>query len=191
MNGRKTHDKGVAMKCSARLTSLPPGSRRSCLVLFSLLALLGACLPAACRGPAYANQDIPPMLPPGYYQCLEAKPKELEAVYFSPYGLRWLADAMYLDLVFVFKGIAVDKQMLDFRGPDFIWVGQIKCRAKNQADVGRLRQGQVIDVVGINRGVPNMADMQFSLLMEDCYFLPAGSLSLPVEGGWQTFSASY
>ncbi len=178
------------MKCSAS-PSLPRGFRRPCLVLLSLLAVLGLCLPAACRGPSYSNREAPPLLPAEYYQCLEAKPKELEAVYFSPYGLRWLADAMYLDLVFIFKGIEVDRQVLDFRGADFIWVGQIKCMAQNPADVGKLRQGQVIDVVGINRGVPNMADMQFSLLMEGCYFLPAGALALPLEGGWQTFSASY
>ncbi len=137
----------------------------------------------SCAGPAFSDQSAPVLLPAAYYQCYDVTPKAILAAYFDPYGHRWQAEEIYNNQPFIFKNVEVDAQMLKYKGENFIWVDQIKCVAVSPGEVSKLKKGQMIDVVGLNRGIPNNSDMANSMLMEECYFLPAGSLALPLSGG--------
>jgi hypothetical protein len=158
------------------------------------LALFGISLVwvlsiAACAKPAYLAQ-LPPILPPNYYQCVDSTAQAVEGAYFDPYGHRWMAEVQYNDQPFVFKNIEIVEGMMQSKGPDYIWVDRTQCMAANPADIAKIKVGQVIDVVGIMRGVSKDPDKQMDLLMTDCYFLPAGSVTLPLPGG-AVFSSGY
>ena len=187
--------KKVSMRQLTKPGSVPPITKRPHRISVHMLALLLGCIGwlvsvAACSATAFSVQ-APPMIPMAYYQCMEATPKDLADSYFSPYGNRWLAEFLYTDQKFVFKNIKVDKQMLQTKGSNYIWVDNtIKCVAISADAVSKLKVGQSIDIVGVMRGIPKEAETQYSLLMTDCYLLPAGSLALPLSGG-ATFSVGY
>lgn len=151
------------------------------LILF-LIGLGWILAMAACAGPTYLAQ-LPPILPANYYQCFDSTPQAVEGAYFDPYGHRWVAEMTYNDQPFVFKNVEIMPGMMESKGPDYIWVDRTQCQAANPADVAKLKVGQVIDVVGIMRGVSKDPDKQMDLLMTECYFLPAGSVALPLPGG--------
>ena len=132
-----------------------------------------------------------PLIPAEYYQCIEATPGDLEKAYFSNYGDRTLATINYNDKMFIFKGIFVtDLMQQQFKEKGYFWVASSKCVPGDAGLVARIKSGDCIDIVGINRGIPQDPDYRWSLLMEECYFLPAGALALPASGG-ATFSPGY
>ena len=163
------------------------GQERLIQVLaFTVLAFL--ILITGCSKPA---SWLIPYIPPQYYQCMEATPGDLEKAYFSNYGDKTLATINYNDKMFIFKRIFVtDLMQQQFNEKGYFWVASSKCVPTAAGLVARIKSGDCIDIVGINRGIPKDPDYQWSLLMEDCYYLPAGELALPASGG-ATFSPGY
>ena len=153
----------------------------------SAIAILCLTFFAGCTKQA-VNQI--PLIPLSYYHCIEVNPEELEKSYFNAnYGNRGLAETMYNNQPFVFKRIIFNDTMAEFvRSKGYIWIGTIKCLPADAKAVNALKPGTVIDIVGMNRGPENAAS--YSLVMEDCYLLPTGSLVLPGEGGG-TFVIGY
>ena len=123
------------------------------------------------------------MLPAIYYNCIETTPLGIREAYFDPYGSRLMAEEKYNGKVFVFKNIEVLESTLDVSGSDYLWIDSIKCRAANPGDINKLKPGQVVDIVGMMQGIADSSGQPGALLMTECFFLPAGSLALPVSGG--------
>ena len=169
------HVKGVAMK-------KPAGREKSYAVVLFFISLVWVLTMAACAAQTNTAQFLP-LLPPEYYQCYETTSQDIITAYFGAYSSRPLAEALYNNQPFVFKNIEIMPGMMESQGPDYIWVDRTQCMAVNPTDVAKLKVGQVVDVVGIMRGVSIDPDKRMDLLMTDCYFLPAGSFALPVPGG--------
>ena len=152
------------------------------LGILLILLLVISSLGTACQQQAFIAK-LPAYLPPLYYQSIEVTPEAIVKYYFDPYGHGWEAEMIYDDQPFVFKNIEFIKGMMESKGPDYIWVDRIRCYAIDPGDVAQLKIGQMVDVVGMMRGISKDPDMPISLVMTECYFLPAGSLAIPVGGG--------
>ncbi len=148
------------------------------VVLTVLIIMPFASLASGC-----ARGDFAPMtyISPMYYSCVEVKPADLSWEYYGNYADRWLADQNFTGKTFIFKNISVTSFMLDNKDDGFMWVEQLRCTEANQGDIADLKPGDVIDIIGVNRGVP--PNEYWALLITDCIFVPAGSLSLPLPGG--------
>jgi hypothetical protein len=123
--------------------------------------------------------DVPPNLPAGYYGCIETTAEELVKAYSANYGDYNRAQAMYTGQPFVFKNIRVVKEMLIDENT-FV-TGSVQFNALEQGEVGKLKPGDVIDIVGINLGMPN--GYPSMVYFNGCFFLPSGSVELPAPGG--------
>ena len=151
------------------------------LVTTFFLAIAGGC--------AEKNQAIVPFIPPNYYNCLEVGPDAILTAYYSTtYGNYSVSCQSYNDTPFIFKKIVVDQTMLLHKDEDTFMVSTIKCTALQHGAVDKLKVGNVIDIVGMNRGP--LPDNPGWLLMTDCIFLPADSIQLPAPGG-ATFTPGY
>lgn len=154
-------------------------------LLSAVLVLLAA---SACTK---VTLEVAPTIPVNYYKCIQATPDDLEKAYFSNYGNRDLAEMNYNGQVFVFKSLIVTELALQqFNDLEYIWFGVVKCVPLDSGSFCPLKLDMHIDVVGVNQGVPDEADMKCSLLMTDCIFMPAGSLALPA-GYAPAFIAGY
>ncbi len=123
--------------------------------------------------------QVPPMLPPGYYQAIEALPQDLYARYLSQSSRRNYADILYTDRAYVFKNIKFIEAMRPRSMPGCIWLNQVICYAASPLEMSRLHEGRYYDIVGVSKGVsPEWRD---SIYLTDCYFLPAGMVGLPCE----------
>lgn len=97
----------------------------------------------------------------------------------------------YNNQSFVFKDLYWTEQMREqFQKLGYVWIACIKCVPSDPEAVMQLKPDAKIDIVGLNTGLPKDPDLNWSLLMISCYFLPAGSLALPAEGG-ATFAPGY
>jgi hypothetical protein len=137
--------------------------------------LTGGC----ARGLAFAP---PPYLPPEYYACTEVDPQVLINIYFTGYGDFSKMEAMYNDVMYLLKDIAVDERMFIGLDEGYIWVDQIKCYLIDPRVMDQFKPGDKIDVIGLNSGPTTyyIAGLTF----RECYVLPAGKISFPTgEGG--------
>ena len=157
-------------------------------VLCLVLSILAQAQYLSCRASSY---NPPPNIPAAYYQCMEARPEDLEKAYFSNYGNRTLAEMNYNGQLFVFKNLCWSEDWrLQLQQLGHIWISCIKCIPADPEAVAQLKPDTIIDVVGLNTGVPADPTLGWSLVMTDCYFLPAGSIALPASGG-ATFAPGY
>ena len=154
------------------------------LSIFVLTSILSITLPFAACTDSFFLEQAPPLLPASHYLCVEATPAEMyDAYYGSNWNIRqWVAEMQYNDKPFVFKNIEILPAMIESRGPDYLWINRIQCKSANPRNISKLKAGHKVDVVGVMRGVSKDPDLQYTLLMTECYFLPTGSLALPLDG---------
>lgn len=156
-------------------------------VLYVIICLVLSI--TSCITPAYIN-EVPPMLPASYYQCIYSSTQELEASYFGLYANQQTAEQKYKDSVLVFKYVEILRGMTTNKGSGYLWVSKVKCVAANPADITKLQIGQLVDIVGVMRGISKDPGPEFSLVMTECYFLPAGLLAVPLPKG-SAFGPAY
>jgi hypothetical protein len=143
-------------------------------------------------------QGIIPYIPPSYYACLQVNLDDLLKNYFTHYGNLDLAEQAYDGQIFVFNSIRVMQSMI-VDGDSFV-VSNAQFIAMQPGAVAKLKVGDLIDVVGINRGpmpeaegkplsdwfdangAPLIAIVSGWLYFTDCIFLPSGSVVLPAPG---------
>jgi hypothetical protein len=159
----------------------------------------GSTVTQAVKPQATTSQEIIPYIPPSYYACLQVSIDDLLKWYFTHYGNLYQAEQAYNDQIFVFYGVLVGASMLvddstfNFSSAEFI--------AMQPGAVGKLKVGDMLDIVGVNRGpmpeaegqplsawfdengTPKIAFVLGWLYFTDCIFLPAGSVQLPAPGG--------
>ena len=146
-------------------------------VLRVALAVL-ALASASCAGEGFTPA---PNIPAAYYDCLEATPAGLVAVYTVHYFDIYSSQVLYDNKVFVFKNIEATKAIVSHVGEGYAWLGDIKCLLADEA-LSRYKPGEKFDLVGINLGIRRDQEVPFCLLFKDCVVIPAGSLKLPAEG---------
>ncbi len=158
------------------------------LIILTLTFCSVVMLAAACGAPSYLS-NLPDMIPASYYSCLDVSPKVILDAYYNQYGGRYLAEAQYNGQPFIFKNIEVTQSMIEGQGTDYIWVDRVKCTLAT--DFSRyIKEGKLVDIVGTMQGIPIDPDTPYSILMTDCYVIPAGSVALPLAGG-ATFAPAY
>ena len=164
------------------------------VLVISLVSGL-ALLTGSCKT---ATEAIVPYIPPSYYACLQVSIDDLLKWYFTHYGNLYQAEQTYNGQIFVFNGVRVMASMLvddntfHFSSAEFI--------AMQPGAVGNLKVGDIIDIVGINRGpmpeaegqllsawfdengTPKIAFVLGWLYFTDCIFIPSGSVLLPAPG---------
>ncbi len=142
-----------------------------------------ALLPFLSFGAGCARDEFAPVtyLSPMYLDCIEVKPADLTWDYFGNYADRWLADRKFTGKTFIFKNITVTSYSLENKDEGFMWVEQLRCAEAKEGDIAKLKVGEQIDIIGVNRGVPPQE--YWALLITDCIFVPADSLGLPLPGG--------
>ena len=164
--------------------------------LVSGLALLtGSCKTAT---KATTTEASIPYIPPSYYACIPASIDDLLKWYFTHYGNLYQAEQAYNDKIFLFSVCVVASMLVD---DNTLYYGNAQFIAMQPGAVGKLKAGDIIDIVGINRGpmpsvegqpitawfdengTPNIAFVQGWLYFTDCIFIPSGSVQLPAPGG--------
>jgi len=129
-----------------------------------------------------------PYILPNYYNAIEVPPTDLCWTYYGNYADRWQADKDYTGKTFIFKNIPIVAEMLINKDKGFMWVSQVRCKELQTGSIAKLKAGDVVDVIGVNRGVPN--NEYWVLDFTECVFIPAGSLGVPIAGG-ATFKPGY
>ncbi len=143
------------------------------LPLILLFVIINGCASNSFAAPQY--------IMPAYYSCLEVTPAALSWEYYGNYADRWQADRDFTGKYFIFKNIKVTEYSLENKDEGFMWVEQVRCTEAKAGDIAKLKVGDLIDIIGCNRGVP--PNSYWTLLMTDCIFVPSGSLPLPLPGG--------
>ena len=146
------------------------------------------------------SQAAIPYIPPSYYACIPVNIDDLMKNYFWHYGNLYQAEQAYNNQIFLFSGVRVEASMLVDK--DTFDFGCAECIAMQPGAVGKLKAGDIIDIVGINRGpLPeaegqpltswfnadgtinqSLAFIQGRLYFTDCIFIPSGSVQLPAPG---------
>ena len=122
-----------------------------------------------------------PFIPTAYYASIEVGQDELLGAYFEPdWGNVDSAGKAYNNLAFVFKDVRVSQYMLTDSANGVFNLGQIRCKELLGGAVASLKPGDVIDVVGTDRGV--LSGTQDWLSFTECIFLPANSANIPAPG---------
>jgi len=122
-----------------------------------------------------------PYIPTAYYASIEVGQDELLGAYFEPdWGNVDSAGKAYNNLAFVFKDVRVSQYMLTDSANGVFNLGQIRCKELLGGAVASLKPGDVIDVVGTDRGV--LSGTQDWLSFTECIFLPANSANIPAPG---------
>jgi len=166
----------------------------------------GAIATQAVKPQTIVSQAVIPYIPPSYYACIPVSIDDLLKWYFTHYGNLNQAEQAYNDQIFMFTSVRVVASMLVddntfvFSSAEFI--------AMQPGAVGQLKAGDIIDIVGINRGpMPEAEGKPLSewfdengrpitpfvsgwLYFTDCIFIPSGSVQLPAPGG-AVFSPLY
>jgi len=172
------------------------------ITLVSGLAFLtGSCKTNSGSIATQVSQAVIPYIPPSYYACIPTSIDDLFKAYFTRYGNLYLAEQAYNDQIFLFSGIrVVDSMLIDDNTLNY---GNAQIIAMQPGAVGKLKAGDFIDIVGINRGpmpfaegqpitswfdetgaiAPEKQNVQGWLNFTDCIFLPSGSVQLPAPGG--------
>jgi hypothetical protein len=89
------------------------------------------------------------------------------------------AEVLYNGSPFVFKSISITREMLANVPEGYTWVGLVKCYPMDADGLEGLREGSIVDVVGIDAG---LCQEYHGLVFTGCVFLPAGEIQLPVAG---------
>ena len=147
-------------------------------VVSVVLALLLASPLGGCYRTAFMFY-VPPSLPIGYYQCIEARPEDLYSRYLSQSSRRVNADVLYTNNVYVFKNVKFVDGMKPINYPNCIWIFQVICYAASPQEMARLKHGRYYDIIGVCRGFSK--EWRDSIYLTECYFLPAGTVVLPAE----------
>jgi hypothetical protein len=134
----------------------------------------------ACSNHTLAPSLAPPGVPAEYYNCIEAKPRELVDAYYSKYFVIQESQARYDNLVFVFKNIEFTDSLNKHLAEGYVYVDVIKCFCSNINDLARYHFGDKIDIIGVNKGI---IKGEPGLLFIDCIILPAGCIELPAVDG--------
>ena len=141
-----------------------------------LLAVIGLC---GCK--SFNTAPKVPYIPPDYYNCTETTTTDLLNAYYSHYSAVSDAENVLNGHVFVFKNIVVQASALKYATDTYIWVNLIQCYFLTPGSAAELKEGDVVDVVGIDAGV--CKEYLGTLVFTGCIFLPAGSVQLPSPGG--------
>ena len=161
-----------------------------------LAFLTGSC---KTNSGAIATQAIVPYIPPSYYACLPVSIDDLWRKYFWWHSNLYQAEQAYNGQMCLFSGVRVVASML---GDDnTFYYSNAQLIAMQPGAVGKLKVGEMIDIVGINRGpMPEVEGKPLSdwfdesgtpisvviygwLYFTDCIFIPSGSVQLPAPGG--------
>jgi hypothetical protein len=165
------------------------GTHKKTTILLSNILMI--CILSATAGCGSRTLMInpQPFLPADYYNCTQVEPKDLVNIYFTGYGSFTTTEAMYNDVIYVFKNVLVDKRMFIGLNEGFIWVDQIKCFLINPDEMKHYKAGDRIDVLGLNKGPTSY--YQAGLTFKNCYVLPAGRVALPANPGAKPFTPGY
>jgi len=158
------------------------------LILISLL-LTGLSGAIACNE---AESDMPPYIPSGYINCIELTPLRLGDYFFNYVPLyTWIApdDNTYTGKPIIMKDIEVTEEMLKTRNGSFLNVADnVMVESRNQSNVEDLEVGDMVDILGICRGV---SDEWSAVMLEQCIIEPSGRINLPLENGGSPDSIGY
>jgi hypothetical protein len=171
-------------------------------LLSGILFLTGSCKTTTkATVPYIPPSNIVQYIPPSYYACISVSIDDLFKSYFTRYGNLYLAEQAYNDQIFLFSGLRVMASMLI--DDNTLNYGNAQFIAMQPGAVGKLKAGDLIDIVGINRGPmpeaegqplsswfdengainPSKQNVQGWLYFTDCIFIPSGSVQLPAPGG--------
>ena len=161
----------------------------------------GAIVTQPVKPQATTSQAIVPYIPPAYYGSMAVPIDDLLRNYFGRAGNLLIAEQTYNGLPFVFNGVRVVASMLI--DDSTFYYSNAQFIAMQPGAVGKLKAGDLIDIVGINGGpMPEAEGKPLAswfnddgslvltvslapgwLYFTDCIFLPAGSVQLPAPGG--------
>jgi len=165
------------------------------VLVISLLSWL-SFLSGSCKTTTEAKVIY---IPPSYYGCIAVSVDALLGTYFGRNGNLLIAEKTYNGQIFVFYSARVVASMLV--DENTLNYSRAQCIAMQPGAVGKLKVGDIIDIVGINQGpLPEAEGKPLSewfdsngmlavfgvngwLYFTDCIFIPSGSVQLPAPGG--------
>jgi len=83
----------------------------------------------------------------------------------------------------IVKNITVNEFALSTLEEDHIYFNNLKCIPQKPADLLKLKEGDVIDLIGVFADIPLVAGENIGVVvLASCQFLPAGVYPLPLPG---------
>jgi hypothetical protein len=141
------------------------------------MTILGVVAASGCSAKNLTN--VVPYVPPAYYSGQLVLPFDLSNIYYSPYSPK--SEIVKLNgNIYVFKSLDVTKITMASIDKGYVWVDLVKAYPLNPANLKQLRLGEKIDVAGVLAGP--CPDFPKSLTFTGVVFLPAGSVTLPLNG---------
>lgn len=151
------------------------------LLLAGLVGLFG------CANTALSVQ---PFVPPQYLDCIEISPFKLADYYFNyqpPYIWMLTADEAFTGKAVIMKNIEITEEIIDTRAKSFFIVNSnVLVKPQDPSIMNELKVGEVIDILGLSKGVSDNR-----VVVEGCLIEPAGRLNLPVEEDGASIGAGY
>ena len=135
-------------------------------------------------GCAEKSPFIPGYIAPidGYYT--EMTQMGLEEVMLSTYNDPESIKKEWVGKSFIVKNIKVDEYALSTLEEDHIHFNSMQCIPQKPADLVSLKNGDVIDVIGVFADIPLAAGENIGvIILANCQFLPAGLYPIPLPGG--------
>ena len=161
---------------------------RFCIGMLILAAVAGA------SGCSQAEFSVVPNIPILYYECAQVTPRDLCNAYYSHYYDTHAARYLYDQKIFILKDIELTAGRLSHVDEGFMWIEDIKCYLLDASIIEiktGFKQGDRVDIIGINTGIGTDLEVPVGLVFKDCAVIPSGSLGLPMEGNDKAIATTY
>lgn len=157
--------------------------RRFKHLLLMLIAILTIGL-AGITGCAQQKPFIPEyILPPDMYY-IEMTPMQIDEAMLSDYNTPQSVQREWEGKSLIVKNITVNEVALSTLHEGYIFLTNIKCIPLRPTDLSDLKEGDVVDIIGVFADVPLVAGAKIGVItLASCQFLPAGLYPLPLPGG--------
>ena len=152
-----------------------------CLLLMAIAILATSLIVTGCT-----KQDpfIPEFIQPPNKYYIEMTPMQIDEAMLSDYNTPQSVQREWEGRSLIVKNITVNEVALNTLHEGYIILNNIKCIPLRPADLRALKEGDVVDIIGVFADVPLVSGAKIGVItLVSCQFLPAGLYPLPIPGG--------
>lgn len=156
--------------------------RFKCLLLM-VIAILAISL-ICTTGCAQQSPFIPEYIQPPDRYYIEMTPIQIDETMLSDYNTPQSVQREWEGKSLIVKNIIVNELALSTLHEGYIFLTNIKCIPLRPTDLSDLKEGDVIDIIGVFAEVPLVGGEKIGVItLAGCQFLPTGLYPLPLPGG--------
>ena len=153
-----------------------------CLLLMAIAILTISLI--SVTGCTKQDPFIPEFIQPPNKYYIEMTPMQIDEAMLSDYNTPQSVQKEWEGKSLIVKNITVNEVALSTLHEGYIFLTNIKCIPLRPTDLSDLKEGDVVDIIGVFADVPLVAGAKIGVItLASCQFLPAGLYPLPLPGG--------